>query len=282
MKPKSLPLLTQFFLEKGLWLWKEGSNKRLPFSQKNNRSVKNASFGIGSRVLVLSYPNEEGGCGLPLKVLAANLLMPKSILFVGNSCCYYLPASHFYAHGSVDLDANLKVNKDRGDFVMKYLLGLFCALAALGVSQEAEAVDYSSSGDSSSMMTSMGGVQWETNFQRALKTAQEQNKPILILFTGSDWCTWCIRLENEVFSMPAFAERMRDKFVYVKLDFPHSTKLPPDVAAQNNSLKTKYGVQGFPSVIVLNSRGEKIGSLGYQAGGPGNYSQLLLNIINKR
>jgi protein disulfide-isomerase len=163
----------------------------------------------------------------------------------------------------------------------KYLLGIFCVCVALGMVQVGHAADYYAPSDHGSVST-MNGIQWETNYQKAVRMAQEQNKPILLLFTGSDWCTWCIRLEKEVFASPSFVDRMKDKFIYVKLDYPNSSKPSADIVAQNKALKAKFKVQGFPSVVILNSREDKIGSLGYQAGGPVKYSQTLLDIIGQR
>lgn len=136
-------------------------------------------------------------------------------------------------------------------------------------------VDYTT--PSQSNMTT-NQIQWETNFDKALRSAKELNKPILVLFTGTDWCTWCIRLEDEIFSNSNFADQMKDKFIYVKIDFPMKTKLAPDLVAQNKALKTKYKVEGFPSVIILNQKGEKIGSTGYRSGGPVKYGQMLLEM----
>jgi protein disulfide-isomerase len=87
-------------------------------------------------------------------------------------------------------------------------------------------------------------------------------------FTGSDWCGWCIMLDKEVFSRPEFKEYASKNLVLLELDFPRKKQMPPETAAQNEKLLMKYGIQGFPTVVVFDSSGKPLGALGYQAGGP--------------
>jgi protein disulfide-isomerase len=109
---------------------------------------------------------------------------------------------------------------------------------------------------------------WTTNYADALKQAKEQNRHVFVFFTGSDWCGWCMRLKEEILSTPQFQTYARDNLILVELDFPREKKLSPALIAQNNSLAEKYGIRGYPTVIILNSRGKEIDSLGYQEGGP--------------
>jgi protein disulfide-isomerase len=87
-------------------------------------------------------------------------------------------------------------------------------------------------------------------------------------FTGSDWCGWCIMLDKEVFSKPEFKEYASKNLVLLELDFPRRKQMPAETAAQNERLLMKYGIQGFPTVVVFDSSGKPLGALGYQAGGP--------------
>ena len=87
-------------------------------------------------------------------------------------------------------------------------------------------------------------------------------------FTGSDWCGWCIMLDKEVFSKAEFKEYASKNLVLLELDFPRTKPMPPDIAAQNERLLRKYGIQGFPTVVVFDSSGKPLGALGYQQGGP--------------
>lgn len=109
---------------------------------------------------------------------------------------------------------------------------------------------------------------WLTSYEQAQKEAQAKNRLLLMDFTGSDWCGWCIMLDKEVFSKPEFKEYASKNLVLLELDFPRMKKMPPDVTAQNEKLAVKYGIQGFPTVVVFDSSGKPLGALGYQAGGP--------------
>jgi protein disulfide-isomerase len=86
-------------------------------------------------------------------------------------------------------------------------------------------------------------------------------------FTGSDWCGWCIMLDKEVFSKPEFKEYANKNLVLLELDFPRMKQMPPETVKQNEQLLMKYGIQGFPTVVVFDSSGKPLGALGYQQGG---------------
>jgi protein disulfide-isomerase len=109
---------------------------------------------------------------------------------------------------------------------------------------------------------------WLTSYEQAQKEAQSKNRLLLMDFTGSDWCGWCIMLDKEVFSKPEFKEYASKNLVLLELDFPRRKQMPPETAAQNEKLLMKYGIQGFPTVVVFDSSGKPLGALGYQAGGP--------------
>lgn len=111
-----------------------------------------------------------------------------------------------------------------------------------------------------------------TDYEGALKRAAERNVPTLVLFTGSDWCGWCIRLEKEVFSKPEFTEAATNKFELVFCDFPMKTKPPAEIAKKNQELQQKYGVRGFPTIVALDPKGEEVARLGYR---PGDATQWL-------
>ena len=87
-------------------------------------------------------------------------------------------------------------------------------------------------------------------------------------FTGSDWCGWCIKLQKEVFSQPEFKEYASKNLVLVEVDFPRSKKIADDLKAQNESLAQHFQVQGFPTIIVLDSEGKSLGELSYDAAIP--------------
>jgi len=110
---------------------------------------------------------------------------------------------------------------------------------------------------------------WMTNYAQALELAKKDGKPVLVDFTGSDWCPWCIKLHNEIFETKEFKDWAAGKVVLVELDFPRKSAQAAELKKQNAELQKKYDIKGFPTVIVLNANGEKIGQSGYQQGGPG-------------
>jgi len=111
-------------------------------------------------------------------------------------------------------------------------------------------------------------AEWLTNYAQALSQAKAQNKMVLMDFTGSDWCSWCIRLDREVFSLRDFKNYAAEKLILLKIDFPQGKALPAAEAAQNEKLRDHFRVEGFPTVIVLKPNGTKVGELNYVEGGP--------------
>ncbi len=79
-------------------------------------------------------------------------------------------------------------------------------------------------------------AEWMTDFDAAKARAAAEGKPLLVDFTGSDWCSWCIRLKKEVFDKPAFAEYARDKFVLVEVDVPDNPKFDREQLERNRAL----------------------------------------------
>jgi len=115
---------------------------------------------------------------------------------------------------------------------------------------------------------------WLTDLDEAKKVAAKEKKDILVDFTGSDWCGWCIRLKKEVFDQPEFAEASK-KFVLVELDFPRGKKQSPEVKAKNEALAKHYAISGFPTILLLDAQGEVYAQAGYQEGGAKKYLELL-------
>lgn len=110
---------------------------------------------------------------------------------------------------------------------------------------------------------------WGDNYQEALAAAAKENKKVLLDFTGSDWCEWCIRLKKETFDQPKFKEFADKNLVLVEVDFPQGKSLAPEVKKQNDSLQEKYQIDGFPTLILLNPQGQVINkNVGYLPGGP--------------
>ena len=111
-------------------------------------------------------------------------------------------------------------------------------------------------------------LNWLTDLPQAQAKAKSDNRLLMIDFTGSDWCPWCIKLNKEVFSTPEFVAYANKNLVSVEIDFPRNKQQAPDLKKANQQLQKQYNIEGYPTVIVLNSQGQKVGQLGYQPGGP--------------
>ena len=116
---------------------------------------------------------------------------------------------------------------------------------------------------------SAADLEWHTDLAKAQAKAKAENKRVLIDFTGSDWCVFCIKLHKEVFTTPEFAAYAKKNLVLVEIDFPHKTPQSAELKRVNEKLQKEYKVRGFPTVVVLDSAGKKLGEMvGYGGGGP--------------
>jgi len=122
---------------------------------------------------------------------------------------------------------------------------------------------------------------WETDFEKALATAKASGKYMLLDFSGSDWCGWCIRLEKEVFSQDAFKDFAKENLVCVLVDFPRAKEQTDELKQQNLELARKYNIKGYPTIIILSPNGEPVGITGYLQGGPWEYARHLKKIIEE-
>jgi len=102
---------------------------------------------------------------------------------------------------------------------------------------------------------------WLVDFKQAQQQAKSSNKLLLLDFTGSDWCPGCILLHRQVFATDQFRDYASKNFVLVELDFPRARVQRPEVAEQNQTLAEHFGIEVFPTVVILNSDGKKIGAL---------------------
>ena len=121
-------------------------------------------------------------------------------------------------------------------------------------------------------------LKWHTDLNKAIELSVEDNKPLFMFFTGSDWCGWCIRLQKEVFFKPEFVKWAKENLTLVELDFPRRKKnsLSESQQAANNILAEKYNPNGyFPYVVVLDNNGNFLGDLGYENTTPEQYIKLI-------
>ncbi len=127
-------------------------------------------------------------------------------------------------------------------------------------------------------LSAKAGSIWLNNMEKAREAAASRSLPILIDFTGSDWCGWCIKLDQEVFSTEMFSSFAKDNLVLLKIDFPKGTPLPPEESAVNQMLIRQYGVHGFPTIILADAEGKELARTGYRRGGPEEYIKHLQEI----
>ena len=117
-----------------------------------------------------------------------------------------------------------------------------------------------------------GGLTWYTDIKKADEISKSTGKPIFAFFTGSDWCVWCHKLQNDVFAKQSFIDWAKSNVVLLELDFPRKKQLPPDLAKQNMELQQVLQIQGYPTVYLMYLQNDKssgktnistLGSLGY-------------------
>ena len=125
-----------------------------------------------------------------------------------------------------------------------------------------------------------GEPQWSTDLQAAQKLAEKEDKAILVNFSGSDWCGWCKKLDREVFRQEKFLKFAEEELVLVQVDFPRYKKLSPDLQKANEKLAQKYGVQGFPTVLILDAKDKVLLRTGFQPGGASSYIDHLKGSMN--
>ena len=114
-------------------------------------------------------------------------------------------------------------------------------------------------------------LNWHTDINKATELSLKENKPLLLFFTGSDWCGWCIKLQKDVLKKDEFFIWATQNVILVELDFPKRTPQDETIKMQNQQLAQTFGIQGYPTVWLVNPvKGEDekvnlqgLGSLGY-------------------
>ena len=157
----------------------------------------------------------------------------------------------------------------------RFLLAVCFSLLTLGVSPALIALDHGPNEPDRLIR-----IQWYTNYNQAVQDAQSKRLPLLLFFTGSDWCGWCKKMHQEVFSSPEFSRAVGDTFVFVDIDFPKGKQLPPELAQQNAQLKQKYKITGYPTVVILDSNQNFIAEAGYRPGGGKAYADYLKQLLH--
>ncbi|GAB3309987.1 hypothetical protein GCM10027348_42380 [Hymenobacter tenuis] len=127
-------------------------------------------------------------------------------------------------------------------------------------------------------------LSWNTDLAVALQQAKASNKPVLVVFSGSDWCKPCIMLKQEVFDTPEFARFAQDRFVLTRFDFPRSkkNKLSAAQTKTNEQAAAQLNKEGaFPLVLLLSPEGKVLAKTGYRPGGATTYDAHLTQLLTK-
>lgn len=111
---------------------------------------------------------------------------------------------------------------------------------------------------------------WGEDFAAARKSASANGKYILLAFSGSDWCPWCVKMDKDVYSVKSFVNGAKKDFELVMIDMPGDQSiLSPLAKAQNRGLLQKYGVRGFPCSVLVHPNGDEVERFpGYRSEGP--------------
>jgi protein disulfide-isomerase len=132
-------------------------------------------------------------------------------------------------------------------------------------------------------------LKWYTDVREAITVSNKEQKPMLMFFTGSDWCGWCIRLQNEVLKTDEFKKWAASNVILVELDYPRAVPQTPEIKSQNNELQQAFGIQGFPTVFFTSAESKDgkinfkgLGKTGYVAGGPSAWLSVAEGIVHPK
>jgi len=142
---------------------------------------------------------------------------------------------------------------------------------------------------SSFFVNAQEDLTWHTDMSKASELSMKEKKPLMLFFTGSDWCGWCIRLQNEVFKKEDFAKWAKENVILVELDFPKRTPQDDAIKMQNAQLQQIFQVRGYPTIWIVNPEKTEegkvnlnaLGSTGYVAGGSEKWLEAANTILKK-
>lgn len=127
-----------------------------------------------------------------------------------------------------------------------------------------------------------GNEGWLVDLDQAYAQSKKTGKPIMANFTGSDWCGWCIKLKEEVFNTPEFAAWAKKNVVLLEIDFPQNKPQSAELKKQNEALSKKYEIEGYPTILFVNAKGEQLGQYGYDKGGPSVWIKNAEKMLKKK
>jgi len=126
------------------------------------------------------------------------------------------------------------------------------------------------------------GQEWQTTYSEALSCAIDQDRPIILVFSGSDWCAPCIRLDREIWQSDEFKSYSEENYILYKADFPRkkSNKLSLELENQNKALADSFNPKGhFPLVVVLSKKEKVLGQTAYSKVSPDEYIKNLNSFL---
>ncbi len=126
------------------------------------------------------------------------------------------------------------------------------------------------------------GQDWQTDFEEAKVLAAKEEKTVVLVFQGSDWCAPCIKLDREIWSSDTFKKYAKDHFIMAQADFPRkkTNALSEAQTTANAELAEKYNKRGiFPFVVIMNEDGKVLGETSYKKTTPEGYIKILNGFI---
>ena len=120
---------------------------------------------------------------------------------------------------------------------------------------------------------------WQTDVQKAIEMSKESGKPIFAFFTGKEWCSWCKKLDRQILSQQPFIEYAKQNLILLELDFPRGRR---DLPKDQLILARKFKIQGYPTVIVMDSETNLLGQTGFEYMTPEQYVSHIQSFINKK
>ena len=124
----------------------------------------------------------------------------------------------------------------------------------------------------------------EYRFEAAKTIAENESKNIILVFSGSDWCAPCIKLDRTIWQSEEFKKASKENWVLVKADFPKkkANLLPEEQKKANVALAEKYNREGsYPKVVILDKEGTILGILGYKNVSPTEYIEMIKSFEKK-
>ncbi len=219
------------------------------------------------KIAILALSSLLGTCAFAAKIgdsydqVLAEKGKPASQVVAGNLCILN------YADGSIRLKDNVVVE----------IKSVEAARGPLTRTVPVAAVR-SKAGPAAAASAVASNSDWNTDYRSALALAESERRYVFLFFTGSDWCGWCKRLDDEILSTQEFKSHAAEKLILVKLDFPRHTAQSEELRRQNGALARQYRISGYPTVIILDPTGRAVKSLGYQEGGPGPFIEALRSV----